>query len=153
MERPSATALERRCPRPRVRKRRGGADRARDGVVVDLSRKRVLLDNNAANLTYKEFELLQYLVLREGRTIERAELISSLWSAGDDEVPNERTIDVHVRRLRETVQALRKRGITHVIECGPGRVLAGMVKRIDGDLVSGAIFDPASLNDVKGLLA
>jgi DNA-binding winged helix-turn-helix (wHTH) protein len=75
-------------------------DRARDGVVVDLSRKRVLLDNQAANLTYKEFELLQYLVLREGRTIERAELISSLWSAGDDEVPNERTIDVHVRRLR-----------------------------------------------------
>ncbi|WP_291050305.1 winged helix-turn-helix domain-containing protein [Herbiconiux sp.] len=76
------------------------ADRARDGVVVDLSRKRVLLDNAAANLTYKEFELLQYLVLREGRTIERAELISSLWSAGDEEAPNERTIDVHVRRLR-----------------------------------------------------
>ncbi|WP_440711603.1 winged helix-turn-helix domain-containing protein [Herbiconiux sp. YIM B11900] len=76
------------------------ADRARDGVVVDLSRKRVLLDNTAANLTYKEFELLQYLVLREGRTIERAELISSLWSAGDEEAPNERTIDVHVRRLR-----------------------------------------------------
>ncbi len=75
-------------------------DRARDGVVVDLSRKRVLLDNATANLTYKEFELLQYLVLREGRTIERAELISALWSAGDDEVPNERTIDVHVRRLR-----------------------------------------------------
>jgi DNA-binding winged helix-turn-helix (wHTH) protein len=75
-------------------------DRARDGVVVDLSRKRVLLDNTPANLTYKEFELLQYLVLREGRTIERAELIASLWSAEEDEVPNERTIDVHVRRLR-----------------------------------------------------
>jgi DNA-binding response OmpR family regulator len=40
-------------------------------------------------------------VLREGRTIERSELISSLWSAADeDDVPNERTIDVHVRRLR-----------------------------------------------------
>jgi DNA-binding response OmpR family regulator len=39
-------------------------------------------------------------VLRQGRTIERAELISSLWSAGDAEAPNERTIDVHVRRLR-----------------------------------------------------
>jgi len=75
-------------------------DRARDGVVVDLSRKRVLLDNEAANLTYKEFELLQYLVLREGRTIDRAELIASLWSADDSDIPNERTIDVHVRRLR-----------------------------------------------------
>ena len=75
-------------------------DRARDGVVIDLSRKRVLLDNEAANLTYKEFELLQYLVLREGRTIDRAELIASLWSADDSDIPNERTIDVHVRRLR-----------------------------------------------------
>jgi DNA-binding winged helix-turn-helix (wHTH) protein len=76
-------------------------DRAPGGVVVDISRKRVILDNETASLTYKEFELLQYLVLREGRTIERAELISSLWSAADeDDAPNERTIDVHVRRLR-----------------------------------------------------
>jgi len=89
---PAALAKHRQVP--------DADDRARDGVVVDLSRKRVLLDNETANLTYKEFELLQYLVLREGRTIERAELISALWSAGDDEVPNERTIDVHVRRLR-----------------------------------------------------
>ncbi|MDQ1583816.1 MAG: hypothetical protein QOF36_1870 [Microbacteriaceae bacterium] len=75
-------------------------DRATGGVVVDISRKRLTLDNENSALTYKEFELLQYLVLREGRTIERAELISSLWNATDDEVPNERTIDVHVRRLR-----------------------------------------------------
>ncbi|HYI34089.1 MAG TPA: winged helix-turn-helix domain-containing protein [Glaciibacter sp.] len=76
------------------------ADRALSGVVVDLSRKRVVLDNQVAPLTYKEFELLQYLVLREGRTIERAELISALWNADEDDAPNERTIDVHVRRLR-----------------------------------------------------
>ena len=76
-------------------------DRAHAGVVIDISRKRLVLDNDSVGLTYKEFELLQYLVLREGRTIDRAELISSLWKAGeDDEVPNERTIDVHVRRLR-----------------------------------------------------
>jgi len=76
------------------------ADRAHSGVVVDISRKRVILDNETAALTYKEFELLQYLVLREGRTIDRAEIISSLWNATDDDTPNERTIDVHVRRLR-----------------------------------------------------
>lgn len=70
------------------------------GVVVDISRKRVLLDGESAAFTYKEFELLQYLVLREGRTIERSELVSALWQASDDEVPGERTIDVHVRRLR-----------------------------------------------------
>ena len=89
---PSALAKHRQQPEPE--------EKPRGGVVVDLSRKRVVLDSETAALTYKEFELLQYLVLREGRTIDRAELISSLWSAGDDDAPNERTIDVHVRRLR-----------------------------------------------------
>jgi DNA-binding response OmpR family regulator len=72
----------------------------RGGVVIDLSRKRIVLNGETAPLTYKEFELLQYLVLREGCTIDRAELIATLWSAGDDDAPNERTIDVHIRRLR-----------------------------------------------------
>jgi DNA-binding winged helix-turn-helix (wHTH) protein len=71
-----------------------------EGVVIDLSRKRVVIDEQTAALTYKEFELLQYLVLREGRTVARTELIAGLWGAGDADVPNERTIDVHVRRLR-----------------------------------------------------
>jgi len=56
-------------------------------------------------------------------------------------------------RWVETVHALKARGLTHVIECGPGKVLAGMVKRIDAELVSATIFDPASLLEAKGLLA
>ncbi len=56
-------------------------------------------------------------------------------------------------RWVETVQAIRARGVTHLIECGPGKVLAGMVKRIDADAVSGALLDPATLADVKGMLA
>ena len=56
-------------------------------------------------------------------------------------------------RWVETIQALKARGLTHVIECGPGKVLAGMVKRIDGDLITTTIFDPASLAEAKGLLA
>jgi [acyl-carrier-protein] S-malonyltransferase len=56
-------------------------------------------------------------------------------------------------RWVETVQAIRARGVTHLIECGPGKVLAGMVKRIDADAASATIFDPASLADVKGMLA
>lgn len=76
-------------------------DRAASGVTIDLSRKRVLLDNVAAPLTFREFELLQYFVLREGRTVSREELIDALWAdATVEEAPNERTIDVHVRRLR-----------------------------------------------------
>ena len=56
-------------------------------------------------------------------------------------------------RWVETVQAIRARGITHLIECGPGKVLAGMVKRIDADAVAATLLDPTSLADVKGLLA
>ncbi len=56
-------------------------------------------------------------------------------------------------RWVETVHAIRARGVTHLIECGPGKVLAGMVKRIDADAVSASLLDPASLADVKGLLA
>jgi len=56
-------------------------------------------------------------------------------------------------RWVEVVQALRARGVTHVIECGPGKVLAGMAKRIDGELVTGAIYDPATLAEMKGVLA
>jgi DNA-binding winged helix-turn-helix (wHTH) protein len=83
----------------------GTQPQPKSGVVVDISRKRLLLDNETAPLTYKEFELLQYLVLREGRTIERTELIESLWGVGDEDIPNERTIDVHVRRLRSKLGA------------------------------------------------
>ena len=76
------------------------------GVVIDISRKRVQLDGETAPLTYKEFELLQFLVLREGRTIDRTEIIATLWADGTDEdTPNERTIDVHVRRLRSKLGA------------------------------------------------
>ncbi|WP_374674982.1 ACP S-malonyltransferase [Ideonella sp.] len=56
-------------------------------------------------------------------------------------------------RWVEVVQALRARGLTHVIECGPGKVLAGMVKRIDADAISATVFDPASLAEVKEMLA
>jgi len=56
-------------------------------------------------------------------------------------------------RWVETILALKARGLSHVIECGPGKVLSGMVKRIDGELISTTIFDPASLLEAKGLLA
>lgn len=56
-------------------------------------------------------------------------------------------------RWVEVVQALRARGVTHVVECGPGKVLAGMVKRIDGELQVGALFDPASLAECRALVS
>ena len=56
-------------------------------------------------------------------------------------------------RWVECVQALKARGITHLVECGPGKVLAGMTKRIDAELTGAALYDPATLNEVKELLA
>ena len=56
-------------------------------------------------------------------------------------------------RWVECVQAIKARGVSHVIECGPGKVLAGMTKRIDAELVGGVVLDPATLAETKGLLA
>ena len=50
------------------------------------------------------------------------------------------------------MQAIKAHGLTTLVECGPGKVLAGMVKRIDAEMTGAPLFDPASLADVKGLL-
>ena len=56
-------------------------------------------------------------------------------------------------RWVECVQAIKAMGITNLVECGPGKVLAGMVKRIDAEMTGSALFDPATLEEVKGVLA
>ncbi|KAB1657499.1 winged helix-turn-helix domain-containing protein [Pseudoclavibacter sp. CFCC 11306] len=72
----------------------------RRGVVIDFSRQRVLVDGQEVALTYKEFHLLGHLVEHEGETVHRNDLLADLWDEEAEGVPNERTIDVHVRRLR-----------------------------------------------------
>ena len=56
-------------------------------------------------------------------------------------------------RWVECVQAIKARGVSHLVECGPGKVLAGMCKRIDPELTGLALYDPASLAEIKGALA
>ena len=56
-------------------------------------------------------------------------------------------------RWVECVQTIKARGITTLVECGPGKVLAGMTKRIDAELAGVALYDPATLAEVKTLLA
>jgi [acyl-carrier-protein] S-malonyltransferase len=56
-------------------------------------------------------------------------------------------------RWVECVQALRARGAQAIVECGPGKVLLGLTKRIAPDVAAAALYDPASLSDVKAMLA
>jgi len=51
----------------------------------------------------------------------------------------------HPVRWVQTIQAMAHQGVTHIVECGPGKVLSGLVKRIDGSLVGLSVNDPASL--------
>ena len=55
-------------------------------------------------------------------------------------------------RWVECVQAIKARGLNTVVECGPGKVLAGMTKRIDADMSGLALYDPATLAEVKAHL-
>ena len=56
-------------------------------------------------------------------------------------------------RWVQCVQAIKARGITTVVECGPGKILAGLVKRIDPEMLGLPLFDPTNLHELKGVLA
>jgi len=51
-------------------------------------------------------------------------------------------------RWQETIQAMAAQGVTQVVECGPGKVLAGLTKRINDQVTGVPVFDEASLNEV-----
>jgi [acyl-carrier-protein] S-malonyltransferase len=55
-------------------------------------------------------------------------------------------------RWQETIQAMAAQGITQVVECGPGKVLAGLTKRINDQVTGVPVFDEASLNEVLASL-
>ncbi|MEY4425083.1 MAG: hypothetical protein RJB56_710 [Actinomycetota bacterium] len=96
------TALRDPRAMDRLNKAREEAEDTR-GLVIDSSRRKVTANGEAADLTYKEFELLNYLIEHEGATISRKEIIDVIWNEADGEVPNDRTIDVHIRRLRAKI--------------------------------------------------
>lgn len=73
------------------------------GLVIDTLRHKVFVDGENAELTYKEFALINYLISREGSTIARQEIIDILWAGDEENAPNQRTIDVHIRRLRAKI--------------------------------------------------
>ena len=74
------------------------------GIAVDADRHRVTLDGEEVRLTAKEFLLLQYLIRHRGRVLSRDLLLTDVW--GYQYTGGTRTVDVHVRRLREKLPVL-----------------------------------------------
>ena len=73
-----------------------------DSVRIDTARRSVEVDGAQAQLTYLEFELLRTLATNRGRVFTRKALLDQLW--GGSEFRDPRTIDVHVRHLREKIE-------------------------------------------------
>jgi len=73
-------------------------------ITIDADKHQVMLDGTEVKLTAKEFLLLQYLVQHRGRVLSRDLLLSDVW--GYQYTGGTRTVDVHVRRLREKLPVL-----------------------------------------------
>jgi len=73
-----------------------------EGLTIDLARRLVEVEGKRVQLTYVEFELLRILASNPGRVYSRRMLLEALWGGADYREP--RTIDVHVRHLREKLE-------------------------------------------------
>ncbi len=74
-----------------------------DGIEIDIAKRSVTVDGRVVDLTYVEFELLRAMASSPGRVFTRQALLESLW--GNSAYREPRTIDVHVRHLREKLEA------------------------------------------------
>ena len=72
------------------------------GLVIDVAKRTVRVRDEPVQLTYVEFELLRTMAAHPGRVYTRQMLLESLWGGSDYREP--RTIDVHVRHLREKLE-------------------------------------------------
>ena len=93
-------------PRRAAPRARAASSRARvkvGPVVIDQRMRQVTVDGAAVRLTFSEFELLGCLMERPGRLFTRQELLRAIW--GDSAYRDPRAIDVHIRHLREKLEA------------------------------------------------
>jgi len=81
-----------------------GGKKLRSGTIeIDLNRQEVWVAGQLIDLPRKEYELLRVLLTHRGRTVTRENLLDWVW--GDDFMGDFKTIDVHIRRLREKIEA------------------------------------------------
>ena len=92
----------------RVNNKRHKVEEAASNVIVsgdmriDLDSRRVFIENKEVNLTAKEFDLLELLITNPNKVYNREKLLNLVW--GYDYPGDVRTVDVHVRRLREKIE-------------------------------------------------
>ena len=72
-----------------------------NGLSIDLDSRRGYINDEEVNLTAKEFDLLELLMLHPNKVYSREELLNTVW--GYDYLGDVRTVDVHIRRLREKI--------------------------------------------------
>lgn len=70
-------------------------------IEIDRERYLVIKEGKEISLPRKEFELLNLLISKPGRVFKREEILSKVW--GNDTIVGDRTIDVHIRKLREKI--------------------------------------------------
>ncbi|AUW93025.1 winged helix-turn-helix domain-containing protein [Sulfobacillus sp. hq2] len=95
-------AILRRAKRPRDKETEESGDIERNGLRLELDKREALLDNKPLHLTFTEFELLAILARNPGRAFTRDDLLVRVW--GQDFFGDARTVDVHIRHLREKLQ-------------------------------------------------
>ena len=78
-----------------------------DGLTIDFDRRTVTLDSEEVRVTYVEFEILGALARSPGRVLTRETLLEHIW--GDSEYRDPRTVDVHIRHLREKLESEPKK--------------------------------------------
>ena len=74
------------------------------GLVLDYSKRTVVFNGNPVNLTYKEFELLHYLMLNKDIVLSRDKILSEVW--GYDYEGETRTVDMHIKTIRQKLDAV-----------------------------------------------
>lgn len=95
--------------RVKVHLRRSGSDSRTDQpteagpIILDKVSRRVFLNGEALALTATEFKLLEFFLAHPGRVYSREQLLNSIW--GEDTHVTPRNVDVHIRRLRERIEA------------------------------------------------
>jgi two-component system alkaline phosphatase synthesis response regulator PhoP len=93
----------------RIKEYRADDEKIKDEIIevgkikIDISRHEVIYEGQKIILTPKEFELLRYLIINQGRVLSRDLLLEKIW--GYEYAGDTRTVDVHIRRIRKKLNS------------------------------------------------